>query len=280
MASTSLVQPPASTSLETNAAASAAGQPRTLRELVAPLVAQQVQQQVAEVKRLMDEQRHATAVPGLMVVLKRLRDMGVAPRRILDIGACKGEWAAGVRAVLPDAKFTLVEPIAYVELGAFSDVRYELLFSSETEVDWYEQRNSGDSIYRERTHHYANATPARRRTTTLDRLFGDGGASPFDLIKLDVQGAEIEVMRGGEALLRRAAFVVLEMPFFGMYNDGAPTFAMVLNYMDGLGFIPFDIIQQHREAHFLMQVDFIFVRSDHQLVRRGQEAIDSLGRQP
>ena len=54
----------------------------------------------------------------------------------------------------------------------------------------YEKQNTADSIYKERTSHYRDVSAARRKTTTLAKLFG---ASTFDLIKLDVQVREHQV---------------------------------------------------------------------------------------
>ena len=31
-------------------------------------------------------------------------------------------------------------------------------------------------------------------------------------------------MKGGEALMRRASFVLLELPFMGQYNEAAPRY--------------------------------------------------------
>ena len=107
------------------------------------------------------------------------------------------------------------------------------------------------------------------RTGRVDRRYG--------LIKLDVQGAEIEVLKGGEALVRRCAFVLLEMPFMGTYNHGAPSFLEYMTYLDQLGFVPYDLPEMHREAGVLLQVDVLFIRRDHPLCRTCQEAIRRLG---
>ena len=40
----------------------------------------------------------------------------------------------------------------------------------------YEAKNTGDSIYQERTRHFEAVAPIKRRTTTLDALFGGDGA--------------------------------------------------------------------------------------------------------
>lgn len=48
------------------------------------------------------------------------------------------------------------------------------------------------------------------------------------------QGAELAVLRGGEELARRAQFILMELPFMGEYNRGAPTFSEAVNFMERL----------------------------------------------
>ena len=139
-------------------------------------------------------------------------------------------------------------------------------------------RTTGDSIFREATGHYANVAAQQRMTTTLRKLFGEGdGAHRFDLIKLDVQGAELEVLKGGEGLIRAASFLLLELPFMGCYNVGAPSFLEYIAFLDKQGFVPYDLPEMHREAGVLMQIDILFVARSHALVRQCQEAIGRLG---
>ena len=216
---------------------------------------------------------NSTSLTG---VLLRMRHLGVRLERVLDIGACKGTWSRELQKVFGSAECVLVEPIAYAELRDFPNVHQALLYSSETEVDWYERQNTGDSIFKERTAHFADVQPVRRRTTTLQKLLGN---QRFDLVKLDVQGAELEVMKGGEALIRRADFVLLELPFMGQYNTAAPTFLEHMVYMDGLGFVPYEIPEFHREGAVLLQIDIVFVRRGHWLIDRCQATIDGLGRE-
>lgn len=48
-----------------------------------------------------------------------------------------------------------------------------------------------------------DATPHRCRVTTLDRYLSESGCRHVDFIKCDVEGHELEVFRGGKALLER-----------------------------------------------------------------------------
>ena len=120
---------------------------------------------------------------------------------------------------------------------------------------------------------YAGVSARRKHATTLMTLLG--ADARFDLIKLDVQGAEVDVMQGGEPIVRKASFVLLEVPFMGQYNAGARSFVEVVAYMNSLGFVPFDVLELHREVCVLLQMDIMFVRKDHPVAAQAQRRIES-----
>lgn len=192
-----------------------------------------------------------------------LRDLGWSPSSILDIGGYKGTWTRDIQKVFPKAAVTIVEPNAHVELRSIGVPVYEELLSSETKtVPWYSNLSTGDSMYKERTRHYDGVTPLTRTTTTLDKLFP---AQWFDFVKIDCQGAEVDILKGGETLIQSTEVLLLECSFAGQYNTGAPSLADYIRYTDSIGFAPFDITELHRANGILCQVDILFVRKSSPL---------------
>lgn len=187
-----------------------------------------------------------------------LKQIGWQPTNVLDIGGYKGMWTRQVQQEFPRASFVIVEPNHHPELKtANAVVLYELLSSEETQVPWYSNLSTGDSMYKENTVHYANVQPAYRSTTTLDSLFP---SQRFELIKIDCQGAELAILRGGVDLVQHADVVLLECSFAGEYNKGAPTFVDYITYMDSIGFRVLDITELHRAKTILIQIDVLFLR--------------------
>jgi FkbM family methyltransferase len=187
-----------------------------------------------------------------------LRSFGWSPSSILDIGGYKGTWTRETRQMFPSASFAIVEPNAHVELRSIGVPVYQELLSSETKtVPWYSNWSTGDSMYKERTRHYDSVTPLTRTTTTLDALFP---AQRFDFVKIDCQGAELDILKGGEALIQGTEVLLLECSLAGQYNMGAPSFADYIRYTDSIGFAPFDIPELHRANGVLCQIDILFVR--------------------
>lgn len=75
--------------------------------------------------------------------------------------------------------------------------------------------------------------------------WADGhGIASVDLLKLNIQGAELDALRGGEKLLSTASAVFLEVSFVESYI-GRPMFADVDTYMRAAGFEFFDLLMLH-----------------------------------
>ncbi len=135
-----------------------------------------------------------------------------------------------------------------------------LLAESEKDVTYHKcQTGSGEgnSMYPEASVYPFAATAAR--TKTLDSLLGD---RRFDMVKIDAQGSEIDVMKGGESIICAATLVQLECQVQS-FNAGAPLAIETINYMDSLGFRLYDIIESHFNSRgMLIQTDFLFARKD------------------
>ena len=209
-----------------------------------------------------------------MKALLDLKNNGFKPKNILDIGAYKGLWTRHAKTIFPGSEFHLIEAIDYDELHNYDNVHNIVLSDSEKEVDWYQMKNTGDSMFKENTGHFKNCVPMKKNATTLDNIFSD---IVFDFIKIDVQGAEISVIKGGKKLIDKASFILMEMPFVGVYNDNVPNFLEHIKFMDSIGFIPYEIVEIHKLEDVTIQIDFIFVKKDHDILNKAQEKIINSG---
>ena len=202
----------------------------------------------------------------------RLGHIGFNPQTILDIGAFRGDWTRFTQSAFPRALYTMIEANDHPQLTSVNATLIrEVVSSCVGPVKWWSIGGTGDSILRERTCHYETVTPVTRMATTLDTLFPQ---QSFDFIKIDCQGAELEIMKGGPSLLSRATVVLLECPFAGQYNEGCPSFLEYILYMDSIGFVPFDISEIHLIHTMMGQIDILFVRKG-EYVNRVQHIIST-----
>lgn len=215
--------------------------------------------------------------------LQKLKSFGFEPKNILDIGANKGKWTLEIKKkVFPKAEYTLIEAIDYEELEKLSvkhdNINYKNILLDEIErlVTWYEKRNTGDSIFKENTGYFDDCKEIKRSATTLDLIFNKNEV--FELIKIDCQGAEIPILKGGNRLVQKSSVIILEVPFMGEYNIGAPNFYEHINYMENIGYRVFDIVELHRVDNILIQIDIIFIKQGHDFEKKVDIIIKKLGK--
>jgi len=71
-------------------------------------------------------------------------------------------------------------------------------------------------------------------TLSLDKFIADNALGEIDFLKIDVQGAELDVFTGGAAAMRRILLVVSEVEFVPMYMN-QPLFGDVAASLRGAG---------------------------------------------
>ena len=94
--------------------------------------------------------------------------------------------------------------------------------------------------------------------TTLDATLPSD--KPVDILKMDVQGFEMEVLKGAENTLLRTKVIVLEINNHDGYRGG-PTYFEIDAYLRERHFQLFDLIPNLRDAGKLLDWDAIYVNS-------------------
>jgi FkbM family methyltransferase len=192
------------------------------------------------------------------------------PNSILDIGANVGQFYNEIKPIFPDSYYYLIEGNDSCEVVLESlNVDYSicLLSNIEKEVDFYIRKNeprcTGNSIYRENTSFYDDdqIVIEKKQTKTLSNLLNN---QTFDLIKIDVQGSEIDIINGGLDIFKNAKGILMEISLIE-YNQNAPTKEFVYNYMDKLGFTPIEHIGDinHPLTYELIQQDILFLNKNY-----------------
>ena len=187
---------------------------------------------------------------------------GLNPAVIYDIGANNGGWTQEARSVFPQARY---EEFEANRDHARPGRHMVLLGDSEREVQFHKavkptcQTNTGASIYLEVTDHYRPGTYTSESLpmVPLDVYATRASLPPPDLLKLDVQGAELDVLRGAETLLQTTKCVLLEASLH-RWNKDAPMIEEVIAFLAARGFEIIDIADTHFTQGYLIQVDLIF----------------------
>jgi FkbM family methyltransferase len=204
-----------------------------------------------------------------------LRAQGLRPLTVIDVGANVGQFAVAMAKVFPEADVISFEPnpeaFASLERAA-RGLRIECVPSGvgcrPGRLDLHVNSSSGMSSFLRFSEKHRTlypqvddgATTSVAVTTLDDHLAGRSLAGPV-LIKLDVQGFELEVLGGARRVLEAATWVVLELSFEALY-DGETAFVEMLDGMSALGWSmlrPVDFLA-HPNSREIVQVDALFRR--------------------
>lgn len=199
----------------------------------------------------------------------RLSAKGYNPGGIIDVGAYTGGWTVLAREVFPNAPILMVEAQAekIPELNKVAallpNVRVEhaLLAASPDGERTFHVMETGSSIFPEQSN--VPREEVLMRTRTLDELSA-GFSGPL-FLKVDVQGAELEVLDGAVQTLENCDLVQLEVGLLP-YNLGSPTFLEKIQYMDRRGFVPLEVCGLNRpNGTDLADINIVFARKDSPL---------------
>ena len=97
---------------------------------------------------------------------------------------------------------------------------------------------------------------------TLDDIYRSSGLGHVELLKIDVQGYELNVIDGGLNTLANTDFVMIEANFVPVYRGGS-TFSSVFQSLTGLGFHLKNVFDAHSSADdgILIHADALFTRN-------------------
>jgi FkbM family methyltransferase len=171
-------------------------------------------------------------------------------KTILDIGANTGQFAKRFNQIIPQAKIYSFEPIkrCYAELqkntaGINIQTFNIALGDKEEEVEInISQHTPSSSLLEMADLHkevFAGTDFKEKETITVKRL--DDVAASFGklenvLVKIDVQGFEDRVIRGGEETLKKVDTIVIETSFRELYH-GQLLFDGIYRQLTELGFV-------------------------------------------
>lgn len=164
---------------------------------------------------------------------------GVEPKVIYDIGACVLHWTREAINVWPTSSFFAFEAMPEsADLFEHFRIPYHIgVLSNEDgkEVVFYQNtiHPGGNSYYQENTLTQYEARPSL--TKTLDTIVKEKELPLPDLIKMDVQGAEFDILHGASETLKHCKHLILELQKVE-YNQGAPLREEVIDYLASIGF--------------------------------------------
>lgn len=170
------------------------------------------------------------------------------PSVIYDIGSAVLHWTKVAKGVWPNARIIAFDAVMELEnfyksypteyyLGVLSDIDGK-------EIKFYENAIyiGGNSYYKESSKYskiaesiYDSEHERIRKTITVDSVAKLKNFPLPDMIKIDVQGAELDILRGMPETLKSVKHLIVELQHVE-YNVGAKLVNESIPFIESLGF--------------------------------------------
>lgn len=184
-------------------------------------------------------------------VITNLRRIAPKIDFIIDVGANSGQFTQVVNHFYPKAKIESFEPIPEfflkIEKKFASNkniiVHNQALGNEEGEIGFYRNKFghissileiSSDNIHYPKEEN--DLDQIKVKINTLDKLyFSNDKISGVSLLKLDVQGYELEVLKGGKRIIQEIDYIIIEANLEQLYKE-QPTFTEINKFLNDKNF--------------------------------------------
>lgn len=200
-----------------------------------------------EIRNKLKSLSNMSVIPNSHILyLKKIKEeYNFEPEVIYDIGACVLHWTKESLKIWPNSTYYLFDGMDSVgflydeigfkyHLGVLSDV-------DDKEIIFYQSNESpgGNSYYKEHSWatelYYGKNSERIVKTITVDTVVKNKNFKSPDLIKIDVQGCEVDILKGMTETLKTCKHLIVELQH-SQYNVGAPLNVESISFIESLGF--------------------------------------------
>lgn len=201
---------------------------------------------------------------------EHLKSLNFYPKTIIDVGVASG--TPELSSTFPKSFFYLIEPLSHFKNANMNFLKThtgELVsaaagkISGNTQINVHDDHLEGSSILQEAMGEKADGHKEFVKIITLDSIFVDKKLETPTLLKIDVQGTELDVLRGFKKHIKLVDVIVLEASAF-KFMKGSPEIYDIISFMKNYEFVVYDIvIGWYRPLdNALGQIDIFFVKEN------------------
>jgi FkbM family methyltransferase len=179
----------------------------------------------------------------LLVIKELIKDGDV----VFDVGANVGNWteqAIGQHKNLNVFAFEPIPTLVDSMTKKFEEkkvtVKKLAMFSSEKKLDfeYYENHSDASGIYHQNWVTQECGAPKKITvdTTYLDKFCKDNKINHINFLKIDTEGSELDVLKGGSELLKDHSIDVIQFEYTCTYPDAGITLKQIYEYLTKFGY--------------------------------------------
>ena len=207
------------------------------------------------------------------ILLEELKIRGLNCKQILDVGANRADWSRMAKEIFPEASFYLIEPQIEMEkylkafVNEFSNSVYFLNgvgARKESLIFTIRDNLAGSSFFPDDNEKLLKNRRQRKiEVIKIDDLIDSNKMKIPELIKLDIQGYELEALKGAIKTFGHTEVYILEVSLFS-FGLGMPIISDVMNFMLNHGYVIYDFpgFLKRPLDGALAQCDICFVKKD------------------
>ena len=200
-----------------------------------------------------------------------MKEIGFRPQTIFDVGVATG--TTGLYKVFRDVRYVLVDPLTESEpfmkeiCARVHGASYVLAAAGAKPgvQDFAVHPGLSGSGALLKGDYPRRTVPA----VTLDQLVDEQGLPGPFLVKIDVQGAELDVLEGLQRHADKAEVVLLETSLWADRKKHGATFAQIVAYMDRRDMVLYDVatIGYRPRDGAIAEMDLVFCQRKSELRR-------------
>ncbi|HTA76992.1 MAG TPA: FkbM family methyltransferase [bacterium] len=219
---------------------------------------------------------------------RRIKNLGIPFKTIIDGGANIGQFSRSVAETFPEARVIAFEPLPDIteilKKNLSGSPKIKLIFSAlgskSGKITFHRNTHSHSSSvsslnekyqsssalpfnkdYQKQFPEARNAGDVEVPLVTLDEVLEKETLEGPVLLKLDLQGFELEALRGGVKTLRKVDFILIETVFKPIY-EGEALFPEIEDFLRSEGFQFVQVLDFYKnDQEEIVQIDALFQRS-------------------
>jgi len=202
-----------------------------------------------------------------------IKETGIVPSHIIDVGANHGDWTRMALKYFPDADYSMIEPQAelnqyYNDILTNSKIRvFNIGLGRHNGIFKFTIADSDDASTFRLSEADAKKTGLKQidvEVKSLDNFINNQNLPIPDIIKIDAEGLDLDVLNGASSIFGFTEVIIVEAAVMASGLDN--TVDKIVEFMKHKNYKLFDILDLNRpidtDIKYLMLIELAFIKNE------------------